>query len=437
MTNETVVEGTQEVEVKENNEMAFDTSITNAYTSKTAKQTYTEDKLACNLVMDVGASETRSLMLLPGKPVSGKSLRVTDSRYALIDLDEDLEVYKKVSEDISENGEYTITEDPNSMYIDTSWFKDTKRVLKGSLISKIGKAPRNIDNQRDKSEDIGMFINILTTIANRGLEHGTEKLKVKIGFPIPPKERYSDSKRIEKLQHTVAGNYTVTLPRYNYTCHIEIDPADVVVEAEGEAAFIYYTTRGEDARERYQEYSDKLVTIQDLGSSTFNIGLIDSGSIQSGVSHTAKMGGENLISRFYSILLRSRKEPINFEQAKKAVETGYISLGAQVIPVGVELTKAKTEIAELAYKEYITFLQISGLHSTGIYAHLFVGRGMLQTGEIDGDGKPSDNFSPSIGQILHQMYAEMSPNTKAIILTNPGLANLLGIASVMKIQWKL
>lgn len=439
MTEETkVVENLEARNTREaEGDIQFDSDLISSFTDKTKVLKFTEESMQCNLVMDVGASQSRSTILMAGKKPSAKNIKITDSRYAIIDTDEDLSMYKKTSDNIVDNGEYFIKEH-DSEYALTSWFKKETHVLKGKLIEKLGKAPRNIDNQSDKTNDIGIFINMLTTMADVGLERGIRNLKVRIAFTIPPKERYSGEKRIEKLKRTVAGVYTIKMPRYNYEVNIVIDEKDVFVETEGEAAFIYYTTRGKNARERYEEYRDKVVTIQDLGSSTFNIGLISDGSIQSGVSHTAKIGGENLVAKFYQILGRSRPEPISFEQARSAVETGYIMIGAQVIPVGNELTKAKKELSELLAKEFTTFLQVSGRHGSAIYAHIFVGRGMMETGSVNPqDNEPDAFYSPSIAHLLSQEYAKTSPSTQAIILNNPGLANLLGVASLMHLTWEI
>lgn len=421
-----------------NGDMDFDRQTSTAFATVRDTRNFDETPTSINIAIDAGASETRYVPMGREDKINSKSIRSVPSPYAIVDIDEDLSIYKISSNDIEDNAEYIIKENEDSAYLSHSWFAEPTKIIKGTLITKMGKAPSSIDNQKDKSNDIGIFINTLTAIANLGLEKGSKFVSAKIAMSIPPKERYASVERLEDLRYKLAGTYTIEMPRYGYTVTIEIGATDkdIIVEAEGELPYIYYVTVGKKARERYEELKEQIVTIQDLGSSTFNLSLVRDGGIQSGVSHTAKYGGENLISKLYSILARSLNQPVTFEQAREAVQTGYIKSGTKKVPVGIQLTRAKSEVAEILYKEYVTFLQISGLHSSSIYAHIFVGRGMLETGKIE-DGKADEYYSPSIAHILSEKYKTMSEDTKSLIVANPGMANLLGLVSLMRTEWKV
>lgn len=435
MTTEQKVEQTEVTNTEAQESYTMDTAIGKSFTTKGNNRAYADEIIEIHTVVDAGASNTRSIALHQGKPVSKKDIRVYDSQYAVVE-GLDMSMYKRTTDTLEDNGEYIIQEDSESPYIADTMFGAPTHVLKGNLMNSTGRAARNINNQHDKAEDIGVFINILTTLANEGYLMGVKNLKQRIGILLPPKERYSSTENLQLIKNRLAGTYTIKMPRFNYECQIIISDTDIHLEAEGETAFMYFTSIGTDAAKNFEELKEQLVVINDLGSSTFNLSLIDSLRIKSGASHTAKFGGENLISQLYLILSRSLKIPVSFDQARTAVETGFVQSGSKKIPVGKELTRAKMELAEKLYKEYITFLQIANIHATTVHTNLFIGRGMLSTGKVI-DGEPNDEYSPSIGQILHEMYINLSEDTNGKIVPSPGLANLLGLATIMKFQWKL
>lgn len=416
-------------------DISMDTSIIAEFTEKKADNEYADTQVVVSTVYDLGATDTRRLTLFKDKPVRIDDIEETSSEYAIIDLDEDLTVYPRTSDKIEDNGEFIISE-LESRYSGYSWFTQPVRVLKNELIRRLNKAASSINNQVDKSEDIGVFINILTDLSVVALKHKVKNLKARVGFPIPPKERYSSSDRLEEIKKTLAGVYSIKMPRFNFECTVVIDATDITIEAEGEVAFIFYTTTGKNAKEKYEEYRDKLVVTQDLGGSTFNIGLIRDGKIQSTASHTAKIGGGNIVSKLYSILSKKFKEPVSFERVEEAVKTGNLRLGAKQVPIGPELTKAKSEVAEHLFNENVAFLRNATLHGSDVYSYLFLGRGMLSTGAIV-DGVETPDYSPSMAVLLMNKYMKLSDSTKSIILQRPGFANLLGTAALMKRTWSL
>lgn len=420
-------------QAEESTIIEFDSSVVSGFATAKQHDDYSEIKTQVNVVMDCGASNNRALPIGAGGRIDLTEISSIESRYAIVPVDEKFDMHKITDASIEENGEFIIVERPDSPYRAESYFHNPIKVLKGALIERANKSPIFIDNQFDKTKDIGLFINTLTSLAVIGLTKKSSNLNVQISLSVPPKERYMDTADLQKFKEKLAGTYEVTMPRFNYTATLYIEPKDINVEAEGELAYIFHVSLGAGASERLKDLQDEIVVVHDFGKSTFNLSAVRNKKLI-GPSHTVKTGGDNLTSRLYLILSRSLKNPITLAQAQRAVETGYVKDGVGFIPVGKELTQAKEQIAELLYKEYVTYMQILGINFNQVHTILYVGRGMGTTGDIV-EGVPTDNYSPSISHILTSMYTERSPHTKYVLVKNAGLANLLGNASLMRNEW--
>lgn len=420
--------------IQPNTMLEIDSDVASGFVSTNNKETYDDNQIQLNLTMDGGASNTRTLPIGSDGKIDLKEISSLESRYALVSVNEQFDMHKITDNSIEENGEFIITELGSSAHIGNSWFATPVKVLKGALIERANKSPIYIDNQVDKTKDMGLFINTLTAIAVVGLQKNASNLNVRLSLSVPPKERYMKTERLNEFKAKLAGTYEVVLPRFNYTATINIAPKDINIEAEGELAYIFHVSVGKGASERLKELQDEIAVVHDLGKSTFNLSAVRNKKLI-GPSHTVKTGGDNLVSHTYLLLSRELDNPITLAQAQQAVETGFVKDGVGTIPVGQYLTQAKEEIAEMLYNEYVKYLQMLTISFNQVHTILFVGRGMGTTGYIDEDGEPSPTYSPSIADILTAMYKVRSPHTKYVLVANAGLANLLGNASLMRSQW--
>lgn len=413
--------------------LEVDAEVAFGFASTKNNDNYDDNQIQLNLTMDGGASNSRTLPIGSDGKINMRDISSIESRYALVSVNEQFDMHKITDDSIEENGEFIIRELDSSPHIGNSYFATPVKVLKGALIERANKSPIYIDNQVDKTKDMGLFINTLTSIAVVGLQKCATNLNVRLSLSVPPKERYMKTERLNEFKTKLAGTYEVTLPRFNYTAIIHLAPKDINIEAEGELAYIFHVSVGKGASERLHELQDEIAVVHDLGKSTFNLSAVRNKKLI-GPSHTVKTGGDNLTSKLYLILSRELDNPITLEQAQSAVLTGFVKDGVGTIPVGEYLTRAKEEIAEMLYNEYVKYLQMLSISFNQVHTILFVGRGMGKTGEVV-DNVPSPTYSPSIADILTAMYKERSPHTKYVLVANAGLANLLGNASLMRSQW--
>lgn len=397
---------------------------------------FSADLTSLHLVSDLGGSEGRTMQLRRGVEPSEDDLIIVNSDYAVLDPGSDTSTITSVSNEIMDNLELFIREEEGSPYIRTSWFDEPKHILKGSLLDVSNEIRSTINNQHDKTNDIGIFVNHLTNVAIAAYNNQLTQVSLKTAFTLPVKERHSTKERLQLLYSHIAGIYTIEIPRLDYTLTVNIDSKDISVESEAATAFLYMLASS-GGNPDVLNYANQTIVINDVGKTTYNMVLIDKGTVMSGKSATDKFGGDNLQASLFHYLQRTRPEAINFAQAGRALETGYLEIGSERIPISQELTVVKQDFAKKMVKSNIEFLQNSFLQSTQIYANVFLGRTMRHTGEMYENGEVSENFSPSIGQLFIDQFKKLSGTTEGFILATPGLATLLGLVIMMKDQWKL
>lgn len=388
------------------------------------------------LASDLGGSYSRTFQLHRNINPSDDDLITVPSSYAILDEDTNTSVIKASSNDIMDNLELIIRESETSPYVKTSWFQEPQHILKGSLLELSNEVKSSINNQHDKTMDIGIFVNHLTNIAIAAYKSKLSKVAVRTSFTLPVKERYSSVERMNLLTSFIAGNYTIEMPRIGFSLEVQIEAKDIHIESEAETSYIYMLSSS-GGNPDILNYASQDIVINDVGKTTYNLVLVSKGVTQSGKSHTGKFGGDNLQSALYVRLGRIRTEAISFEQAGHALETGSLIIGSETVAVGDIVTEVKKEFAKTMIKEYVEFLQNSFMQSTQVYANIFVGRTMGHTGEMYEDGKVSPDFSPSLGQLFIDQFKKLSGTTEGYILASPGVANILGLTIMMKSQWEL
>lgn len=378
------------------------------------------------VAIDLGASNTRYVSV-------DRKVYFADNKMIFLDEKSQARHMDKL-DDIPENNlELIITRTPFEDETPPA-NEDDKRmsenfpahVIIGELAERYNKQTTQIDQKSHKSSQRMSYVSVILCVALSKLKNPSIGEKINLFQLLPPSEVASITSKSRFINY-IRGRYKVDMPRVgdNGTT-LEFEIRDVYCAEEGRMAIIQFLLDDKHPENR-KNYSNKRLMSIDIGASTTDVCIFNSGKFIEQSAHTFAVGCNNCVTSILKSLEQMGKR-LTFNEASLILVDGRMPHGALRKPIPDIVNEAKTSLAEEIMGNLNGYFHDIGISLDSIQYVIVSGGGSMPSSYIEEDTGKQVVVADSIATHISKAIQEYCDGIVVkYIEDDPRTANIRGI----------
>ena len=275
-----------------------------------------------------------------------------------------------------------------------------------------------------KTGQLVNYVSLISAIAlSRLSDNIGENLTLYLALP-PVEARY----RQQVLSRMYAGDYTVKFVRLGQNCEVNFHIDNVECFPESSAAIMSFLINLDGTpNSNYQKYGNKRIMSVDIGASTTDIVIMESGAILEKTGKTYKVGG-NVVAEKVKDQLMALFPDVRESDAFDAVAEGRVHVGgSDYRVVGNLVDGAKRDVARQIAGEMDRYFSDIGMSMRDIDAIIVSGGGSMSSRYIGPNNEIKVTSAP-MSDFLTEVLTEKYPAIEVVNHgDNPRMANTCGL----------
>jgi len=308
----------------------------------------------------------------------------------------------------------------------TEHIKESARYLVGQLATRIGASitPNGLQSKADQSIN---YTNALVAIALSKLFMDENMGAVDVYLALPPVELSSKSISDQKLADELVGSYRV---KFNSTIQKEIQFTIQTVTCVEESfltliSFFFNVSGG--FRQEAAPYQKGNVLGIDIGASTTDLAVVKDAKFVDKSGQTYKIGGNFVLDLVADGIRAQYGYDPERDELQRAVETGKITQGANIVDVSNLVIEAKREFAIKLVDMMQGYFTKIAMQPHTFKAVVVGGGGSMHSEYAEAEGRVVET-SQAMSEYIWDEFKNICPSVPVIqVSADPRHANITGL----------
>lgn len=308
---------------------------------------------------------------------------------------------------------------------ESKYIKSKARYLVGPLATRLGASstPNGLQNKANQRIN---YINAIIAVALSKLFLNADGGDTRLLIGLPPIELSNNATSEDILKKELVGTYKVSF-KADIQREVMFSISEVVCLEESLLTLICFVFSPNGAyREEAKPYLTGNVLGIDIGASTTDLGRLIKGHYEEKSGKTIKIGGNFVLDIIADGIRAEYGYEPGHDELQRAVETGRLEQGAEIIDISEMLAEAKREYAiELKdkMKDYFSTMPLSSFKAVVVG-----GGGSMASSYVNEAGDVIETTAPMSTYLWEEFMADSNLSIPFIqVNTDPRHANIKGL----------